>query len=44
MLLGALFLFVIMFVPEGLVPGLAARFRALRASGRKVPVEAPPRP
>ena len=44
MLLGALFLLVIMFVPEGLVPGLAARFRALRASGRKAPAEAPPRP
>lgn len=42
MLLGALFLLVIMFVPEGLVPGIATRLRALRASGRKAPAEAPP--
>jgi branched-chain amino acid transport system permease protein len=42
MLLGALFLLVIMFVPEGLVPGVAARVRGLRQSGRKAPVEAPP--
>ena len=39
MLLGALFLLVIMFVPEGLVPGLAAR---LRAPGRKTSAKAPP--
>ena len=42
MLLGVLFLLVIMFVPEGIVPGIASRLRALRASGHKAPAEAPP--
>ena len=36
------FLLIIMFMPEGLVPGVAARVRGLRRSGRKAPVEAPP--